>query len=340
MPTVEEMELKQDDGNADGFSSQGWPYGYSVRFSPPTTPFTISSVKVMAKLYGTEHAGRKALLEIWNQDFEVLFSCEIPAMEFTLAGGWVTVETNITADDDFRVVFFTGGAPSEGGIAIGGDKDGVNRGSELVTSEHTVQKWFSHWEKTGPGGWPEGVTNWMIRVEGSATPTGTPSQTPTAEEIELKYDDGTGEGSCSSGHYGFLVHFSPSAIPLNISKVKLFTCLQGSAYESQTTRLEIRDNNLELLYDQGKPANTYSSNPTWVTIETPGIQVNGDFHVVFYPSSSRDGGVYLYFDSSQTNNFSETAEAGGKIAEWVWRPPKETTNWMIRVIGTYMAPAY
>jgi len=334
---AKEIELKYDDGDADGFSSTG-PQGYSVHFSSPATPFTITKVKIMAGLYGKEHIGRKALLQIWNQAFGVLWSREMPAAEFTDEGEWVTVETNVTVDGDFRVVFFTGGAPKEGGIKIGADTDIVNKGSEVVLPDRTIRQWPSNpvWK------WPEDATNWMIRVVGTATPaaatepTPVPSSAPmpTVGEIELKHDDSTEEGFCSSGRQGFLVHFSPPAIPFNVNEVKLFTSLQGSAYESQTTWLEIRDHNLELLYDQEKTATTYSSKPTWITIETPGIQVNDDFYIAFYTSSKREGGVYVHYDLSQTNNHSEMVEYGGKITDWIWGSPKEKTNWMIRVVGT------
>jgi len=70
-----------------------------------------------------------------------------------------------------------------------------------------------------------------------------------------------------------------------------------------------------------------------VTTEVPDITVNDDFHIVFYPYSTREAGVYLHFDSSQVNKHSETAEPGGRIADWTWSPPKEKTNWMIRVVG-------
>jgi len=333
---AKEIELKYDDGDADGFSSTG-PQGYSVHFSSPATPFTITKVKIMAGLYGKEHIGRKALLQIWNQAFGVLWSREMPAAEFTDEGEWVTVETNVTVDGDFRVVFFTGGAPKEGGIKIGADTDIVNKGSEVVLPDRTIRQWPPNpvWK------WPEDATNWMIRVVGTATPaaatepTPVPSSAPmpTVGEIELKHDDGTEEGFCSSGRQGFLVHFSPPAIPFNVNEVKLFTSLQGSAYESQTTWLEIRDHNLELLYDQEKTATTYSSKPTWITIETPGIQVNDDFYIAFYTSSKREGGVYVHYDLSQTNNHSEMVEYGGKITDWIWGSPKEKTNWMIRVVG-------
>lgn len=170
------------------------------------------------------------------------------------------------------------------------------------------------------------------------TPMPTPTPAPIPEEIELKYDDGTSDGSCSCGaRYGYLVHFSPPTTPFAISKVKTLTSLKGSGYESQTVWYEIRDQNLGTLYYLPKPVMSFNHEPTWVTVEMPDITVNGDFYVFFYPCSTREGGVYLHYDSSQVNSHSEMAELG-VLADWGWweQMPKEKTNWMIRVVG---APA-
>jgi len=167
-----------------------------------------------------------------------------------------------------------------------------------------------------------------------STPTPATSPPPTLEETELKHDDGTSEGTCSAGsHIGFLVHFTPLKTPFVINKVKVFTILKGTGYENQTAWFEIWDGNNDVLHYWQVPASTFSTEPAWVTTEVPDITVNDDFHIVFYPYSTREAGVYLHFDSSQVNKHSETAEPGGRIADWTWSPPKEKTNWMIRVVG-------
>jgi len=75
------------------------------------------------------------------------------------------------------------------------------------------------------------------------TPTPPPSPsppTPTSEEVELKYDDGGAEASCSVGAAGgFRVSFSPPATPFTIHKVRIFTSLRGSGYEEQKTEIKI-----------------------------------------------------------------------------------------------------
>lgn len=165
-------------------------------------------------------------------------------------------------------------------------------------------------------------------------PTPQPTQPLVSEEVELKYDDGGEESSFSVGRWsGFLVHFSPPAIPFVISKVKVFASLQGRGYEDQTTWFEIWDQNFDLLYYWQKSATTFSSKPSWVTVEIPSIPVNDDFYIVFYPCSQKEGGVYLHCDLSQINNHSKMAKAGGSITDWPWDLPEEKSNWMIRVVG-------
>jgi hypothetical protein len=156
----------------------------------------------------------------------------------------------------------------------------------------------------------------------------------TSGEIELKYDDGKGEchSSCS-GQYGFAVRYSPPTTPFDIKQVGVFTSLYGTGHEDQTTWFDIRDHNFETLYSWSKPAAEFPTEPDWIISDLPDTSVTDDFYIVFYPCSMREGGVYLHYDTSQENTHSEMAEQGGKIADWIWEFPEETTNWMIRVIG-------
>ena len=162
-PSPKAVELKYDDGKPGRFTSQGPGGGYSVHFSPPATPFTINKVKLIARLYGTEYADRKASLEIWDENFELLYSREMPTTEFSTEGGWVTVETNITVDGDFRVVFFTNSGGQAGGISIGYDSSGENKHSEVVRTGGLLTDWHPAMERTKPSA----TTKWMIRVIGT-----------------------------------------------------------------------------------------------------------------------------------------------------------------------------
>jgi len=157
------VELRYDDGIADGFCAQSPRNGYSVHFMPPATPFTITKVRVTTMLRGTQYAGQKGRLEIWSQDFDVLFSRDIPAEE---CKGWVTIETEVMVGGDFRVVFFTNADPDlpEHGISIGYDLSSENKGSEIVKPGGIIVKWPQAIEETRP----ERNTNWMIRVIGTS----------------------------------------------------------------------------------------------------------------------------------------------------------------------------
>ena len=172
----------------------------------------------------------------------------------------------------------------------------------------------------------------MLLVLGACAPA------PSPKEVELKYDDGESDGSCSSGQSGFSVLFSSSATSFAISKVKVFTNLRGTGYEERKPKLEIWDNDFNVKYISEEPYTSFSSKPSWVSLQIPNVTVRNDFYVVFHTNSRREGGVYINYDSSVINEHSEMA-AGGVVTSWVWeRIPKETTNWMIRVIGTPMAP--
>ena len=57
----------------------------------------------------------------------------------------------------------------------------------------------------------------VLLVLGGCAPASAPPK-----EVELKHDDGESDGNCSSGLYGFLVHFSSPATPFTISKVRVF----------------------------------------------------------------------------------------------------------------------
>jgi len=162
---VKEVELKYDDGIGTGGTSGSGPgWGYSVHFSPPAIPFTIVKVKVFAMLR-TGYVLDTTSVEIWDKDFNVLYSGRKPATEFSPNLDWVTIDVpNITVDGDFRVVFFTnGGNLQAGGVGVGYDLNG-NKASEVAKADGTIAEWPAPMERTRP----RERTNWMIRVVGTA----------------------------------------------------------------------------------------------------------------------------------------------------------------------------
>jgi len=166
------------------------------------------------------------------------------------------------------------------------------------------------------------------------TPVPIPTPAPKPVEVELKYDDGIADGSGSAGGYIFRVKFTPLTTGYKINKIKVFTKLQGSGYEGQKVEVKILNSDLISLFDQQKPAVEFSLQPSWVTIDTPGIVVNSDFYVYLYPNSKKEGGVYIAYDSSTINQHSEYLTASGEVTTWPFSNPREKTNWMIRVMGT------
>ena len=93
----------------------------------------------------------------------------MPAIEFSEVPRWVTIETNIVVDGDFRVVFFPNSGGQEGGISMGYDLSG-NKASEVAKTGGLLADWPPVWEtgvssKIAPK--PKDKTNWMIRVVGT-----------------------------------------------------------------------------------------------------------------------------------------------------------------------------
>jgi len=168
------------------------------------------------------------------------------------------------------------------------------------------------------------------------TPTPTPTSTPTVEEIELKYDDGRLDGSMAIGRMpgrGYLVYFSPPSTPFTVTKIKIFGNLYGAGYERLKFAVEVLDKDLKEIHSASYPHTKFSLSPMWVEIDIPNVVVNSAFYVHVFTHSPREGGVNIGYDSSVTNEHSEVTQ-NWEIADWFLSAPKETVNWMIRVIGT------
>jgi len=332
--SLEKVELKYDDGTPNGFQAIGFSpgNGYLVDFSPPSTPFTITKIKIFGKLYGTGYEDLNFTVEIWDKNQKTVHRVSHPHTKFTLNPEWVEVEVpEVAVDDSFHIYVFTT-SPKEGGINIGYDSSIENEHSE-ATKGGKIEWWVRV---------PKERANWMIRVVGN--PAAIPSSTeekPAAEEVELKYDAGEIETLTSQGPgWGYSVHFSPPATPFTISKVKVLARLYGTGYADRVALLEIWDEGFDVLYSREMSATEFSEAPRWVTIET-NIAVDGDFRVVFFTNSGgQEGGISIGYDLSG-NKASEVAKADGTYVGWIpqWESgpspkPEDKTNWMIRVVGT------
>ena len=154
-------------------------------------------------------------------------------------------------------------------------------------------------------------------------------------EFELKYDDGMPESYMAIGSMpgmGHLIDFSPAATPFTITKVKIYGHLYGTGYESLEFTVEIWDKEQEAIYSASYPHTKFSLSEGWVEIDIPEVAVSDTFYVHVFTHSPREGGVNIGYDSSIENEHSEMT-LNWEI-EWWGERPKETVNWMIRVIGS------
>jgi hypothetical protein len=158
------------------------------------------------------------------------------------------------------------------------------------------------------------------------------------KEIELKYDDGSPDGSMAIGGTGNgrLVQFSPPSTPFTITKVKIFGNLYGTGYENLKFDVQIWDKDLKEIHSASYLHTKFSLSPGWVEIDIPEVVVGDTFYVLVITNSPREGGVTTGYDSSVKNEHSEVTKSY-KIDWWI-SLPKETTNWMIRVVGMPVAP--
>lgn len=176
-----------------------------------------------------------------------------------------------------------------------------------------------------------------------ATVSPAPTSTDTSREVELKYDDGTFSDTASQGSgWGYAVLFQPPGTPFTVTALSIMIMpVEGVAIEDTAAYVEIWDSSLNTVYTQDMATADYSFSRNWMNLE-PGITVDGDFRVVFYPEyTDASDLIFICYDTGETNTASEFVRAGGKLTDWPQaveeRTPEATTNWMIRVTGSYIS---
>jgi hypothetical protein len=173
-----------------------------------------------------------------------------------------------------------------------------------------------------------------------------------AKEMELKYDDGKARDCISTvtpAFGGHIVDFTPPAIPFTIKKIRIVGVLYGTGLEKKTFDVEILDKDMKVLHSATYPYTKFTGAPIWVEFEVPDIEVTDKFYAHIYTDSPYPG-LHIGADDSVVNEHSDvtvrTAEGGVTIlAGWPYGPypqywfgDRSKVNWMIRVVGTYMAP--
>jgi len=264
---------------------------------------------------------------------------EVTSLDITPSEATTGETVSITA-----VVENIGG--SEGTYAATLTVDGATVETKQVTlsagASETVT--FSLMKDT-PGTYQVGI--------GGLTSTLTVEPKLVAKEVELKYDDGTARDCISTiapMFGGHIVDFSPPATPFTIRKVGIAGELSSYAtgIEGKTFDVEILDKDLEVLHSATYPYTKFTIDATtWVELEVPDIEVTDKFYVHIYTDSPYPG-LHIGADDSVVNEHSNvtTRTAEGTVvilAQWPyyadnWFGDPSKVNWMIRVVGTYMAP--
>jgi len=196
--------------------------------------------------------------------------------------------------------------------------------------------------------------NYQVGI-GSQTSSLTVKQKLLAKEFELKYDDGTARDSISADIPwlgGHIVDFSPPSTPFIIKKVRIAGMLssRASSIKGKTFDVEIWDKSQKVLYSATYPYTKFTVDAaTWMEFEVPDIEVTDKFYAHIYTDSPWPG-LHIGTDDSIVNEHSDTTirTAAGTaqiLAQWPyyghgnWFEDKSKVNWMIRVVGTAMAPA-
>jgi hypothetical protein len=139
---------------------------------------------------------------------------------------------------------------------------------------------------------------------------------------------------------GHLVSFSSPVSPWYVQEVKIFANRYGS--EPTQLRVELWNSRMERIHESIFPNTMFSSTPRWVSLSLPNVKVEGDFYVALYPRATAQQGINVFYDSTVTNQHSDLLWDRRIAKDWVrdvsWGPgyippEKESTNWMIRVIG-------
>ncbi len=189
---------------------------------------------------------------------------------------------------------------------------------------------------------------YQVGIDG-LTSSLTVKQKLVTKEVELKYDDGEARESIP-WFGGNIVDFSPPATPFTIKTIRIAGGLFATDLEEETFDLEIWDRNLQVLYSATYPYTEFPAGATaWVEFEVPDIEVADKFyvHIGLYTDIPSPG-LHIGADDSIVNEHSDVTirtEEGVtfRLAAWpystdYWFGDKSKVNWMVRVVGTYIAP--
>ena len=177
------------------------------------------------------------------------------------------------------------------------------------------------------------------------------------KEIELKYDDGRARDYLAAAQCAYVVDFEPPAVPFIVKKVRNYGMLCGSATKS---RYSASYATVSIWADE-QPLHRslcqfiefpLAPDPAWVEVEIPNVEITSNkFFVAFYSGNAPRRGVHIGADDSVLNRHSDhwflnmLTRHFEMQSEWPyprdrWFGDKNMVNWIIRVIRTYVTPAY
>jgi hypothetical protein len=164
------------------------------------------------------------------------------------------------------------------------------------------------------------------------------SVSAAAGVVELAHDQGKLSAFMYESNLGHMVRFSPPQVPWSIETVRIYGRYFGNI-EKQSFVVEIWAANGTTLSSETYPYNKFSNVFEWTNIETSAV-VTGDFQVVVFTGSSSSSGIYLGYDSSSTNQYSDFVQTNhATFTRWPIKKSdgsivkKDDVNWMIRVVG-------
>jgi len=170
-------------------------------------------------------------------------------------------------------------------------------------------------------------------------------------ETELKYDDGSGELLLDRWgkeyKLGLKIVFSPPASPWTIKEIKVYGRGYGD-FENRGYLVEIWDSDSRVLFSRTFTGG-FTNKEEWVSINLSSskIKVKGDFYVIMFPDSYSRAGFAIGIDTSSKSKSDIIWKHNRKpVYDWYNLRPapwmgdnRDRINWMVRVVGTSLAPS-
>jgi len=302
-----------------------WPGGAAVRFTPPTTPWVLTGLKLRG-YYAL--ANGTFTVEVWDGEREELFHGTYRASDFFGPGPishWTTISLpNIVVNDDFYLAVFPNSETQSPTLWLTFD---------VTQPAHQRSYMVNMLENVIYEG-PYQDRDWMLRALGTHVIT-TPTPTPTATRpaLVLAYDDGTAEYAWSvEENGGAAVRFTPPMVGWRIHAVQV----HGFYREGDGVfDLEVWDADRNELFHGAYNYSQFfrlSERGSWVTVPISPVSVAGDFWVAIFPHSmTHERMLMISFDTSgpiylRSYEVEMTTNA-------IYAGPHADLNWMIRAVG-------